>query len=190
MIRRLAALAALALLAGCGSLSPAPPGPAGSSGTAITVTREENGRFLAFVGPKAQHDPPFLGVPGTNVYLLRGWLDTRTGETANQLYVEDSYYGARREWDAARDGAGRPLRFIAIRSDEITCENGCAYAEEFAAALPETLLRASRDGLKVTFTAKSGRQMTIAVPGERIAEQLVAIDSARAGIKPGPSAQK
>jgi hypothetical protein len=190
MMRRPLALAALLVLAGCGSLSEKLPSPAANRDSAITVTREQDGRFLSFVGPKAQHDPPFLGVPGTNVYLLRGWLDTKSGETANQLYVEDSYYGPKREWNAVSDAAGQNLRFISIRSDEITCENGCAYAEEFAAALPETLLRASTKGLSITFTAKSGGHMTITVPGARIADQLAAIDSARAGIAPKPSARR
>jgi hypothetical protein len=158
------------------------PTPAESSNTAITVNREQGGKFLAFVGPKTQHDPPFLGVPNTNYDLLRSWLDTRTGEVANQLYVEDSYAGTHREWSAVQDANGQPLRFISISNSEITCESGCSYAEEFAAALPEPLLRASSGGLMVTFIAKSGAHTVIQIPGSQVVAQLAAVDSAKHGL--------
>jgi hypothetical protein len=164
--------------------------PAEAANTAITVNRVQDGKFLSFVGPKTQHDPPFLGVPNTNYDLLRTLLDTRSGEIANQLYVEDSYAGAHREWTAAQDAKGQPLRFIAISNQEITCENGCAYAEEFAAALPEPLLRASTDGLMVTFVAKSGAHTVIQIPGSQVEAQLAAVDSAKTGLaaaQPAPT---
>lgn len=164
------------------------PTPAENPGTAITVGREQGGKFLSFVGPKMQHDPPFLGVPSTNYDLLRSWLDTRTGEVANQLYVEDSYSGPQRNWNAAQDASGQPLRFIPISNQEITCESGCSYAEEFAAALPEPLLRASTNGLVVTFTAKSGARTVIQIPGAQVAAQLAAIDSAKRGLAPAAPA--
>jgi hypothetical protein len=169
-------------LAGCGGGSQSLPTPGAHPDSAIAVSREQNGRFLAFVGPKAQHDPPFLGVAGTNIEALRSWLDTRTGDIASQLYVEDSYAGPLREWNGAKDASGQNLRFIAIGHDEISCQGGCSYAEEFAAALPEPLLRASSGGLAVTFTSKSGTQMTLRVPGEQVVNQLAAIDSARKGL--------
>lgn len=162
--------------------------PAANPNTAITVGREQDGKFLSFVGPKTQHDPLFLGVPNTNYDLLRSWLDTRTGEVANQLYVEDSYAGAHRDWSAARDASGQPLRFIPISNSEITCEGGCSYAEEFAAALPEPLLRASTGGLMVTFVAKSGANTVIQVPGSQVAAQLAAVDSAKQGLAAPPPA--
>ena len=76
--------------------SPAPtadavqPAPAAVSGAVA--------RFIGFVGPRVQHDPPFLGVPYTNFYCLRSFLDRQTGETAHQLYVADSYFGDKRGW--------------------------------------------------------------------------------------------
>ena len=186
-----AALVALAALSGCALDRPEPlPTPGAHPDTAITVTRERGGRFLSFVGPKVQHDAPFLGVPGTNISVLRSFLDIQTGEIANQLYVEDSYTGPERNWDAARDAAGKDLRFIPIGKDQITCDGGCSYAEEFAAALPDSLLRANPNGLTVYFYAKSGAQKTIQISGPRIAEQLAALDSARAGIKPAADAKR
>lgn len=190
MLRPTSTLIAAVLLAGLAacagvqgpSVSGGPTGP--NAEGAITVAKEQNGKFLSFVGPKIQHDRPFLGVSGTNFDCLRSYLDTRSGETANQLYVEDSYVGKKREWSAASDERGQPLRFIPISSNEITCDagGGCSYAEEFAAALPEPLMRASTNGLMVTFTAKSGARTIIQVPGAQVVAQLAAVDSARKGL--------
>jgi hypothetical protein len=113
---------------------------------------------------------------------LRSWIDTRSHETTHQLYVEDSYLGAERNWESARIQGGPTLRFIPISKHEITCDYGCSYAEEFAAALPEALLRASPRGLAVSFTARSGAEQTILVPGELIARQLAAVDATRASL--------
>jgi hypothetical protein len=181
-ILRLLAPVLLLALAGCVAPSSAPPGP---QPDIVTRSSEQNGKFSAFVGPRRQQAEPFLGVPGTNFYALRSWIDTRNGETLHQLYVEDSYFGAERNWQAARDGAGQKLKFVAISKNEITCENGCSYAEEFGAELPEALLRASGKGLTVVFTAKLGLEKTVAVPGDLIEKQLAAVAAARA---PAPTA--
>ena len=170
--------ALLLALAGCAGSSSAPP-PSVPPATEVARSVEQDGKFISLVGPRRQHAEPFLGVPSTNFYALRSWLDTRNGEVAHQLYVEDSYFGAKRNWEAARDKAGEKLRFVEISNNEITCNPGCSYAEEFAAALPEALLRANLQGLIVTFTAKSGADKTLIVPGELIAKQLAAVDDAR-----------
>src|SRR6266446_3759966 len=156
--------AVLLALAGCTGLSGAPP-PSIQSATGVTRSTEPSGRFITFVGPRRPHGEPFLGVPGTNFSALRSSIDTRTGEMVHQLYVEDSYFGAERNWETARGPAGQPLRFIAISKNEISCESGCSYAEEFAAALPEALLRASPQGFAISFSARSGARETIIVPG-------------------------
>src|SRR5260370_19569918 len=138
---RLLGLIGAMALAGCGDLAGiwATAEPA----DAVTRTQEQGGRFVTLAGPRLQHAEPFLGVADTNFYLLRSMIDTRSGEIAHQLYVEDSYFGAERGWNPPRDATGQPFRFIAIGQNEITCETGCSYAEEFAAVVPEALLRAS-----------------------------------------------
>jgi hypothetical protein len=172
----------LATLAGCAG---GPP-PTIQSATAVSRSSDQNGRFITFIGPRRPHAEPFLGVPGTNFDALRSSIDTRTGEVVHQLYVEDSYFGAERNWEAATDPAGQPLRFIHISKNEINCDNGCSYAEEFAASLPEALLRASTQGntagLPVSFTARSGARQTIIVPRDLILQQLAAVDEARASL--------
>jgi hypothetical protein len=168
-------------LTSCAQLAPRQP----AAGTVGIEAREDaSQRFIAFVGPKTQHAPPFLGIPETNFYCLRSFVDRRTGETAHQLYVTDSYFGAERGWNAARDSAGALLSFVAIGHDEIICDGGCSYVEEFAAKLPESALRGSRDGLAVTFSSRSGHEKKIVVPGERITAQLAAIDARRNSAQP------
>ena len=167
-------------LAGCGDLAGILP--TAQPADAVIRTQEQGGRFVTLAGPRLQHAEPFLGVDNTNFYLLRSMIDTRTGEIAHQLYVEDSYFGAERGWNAARDATGQPLRFIPIGKNEISCENGCSYAEEFAAVLPEALLRANPQGLTVVFTARSGAEKRIAVPGELVAKQLAGLGGMRAAL--------
>jgi hypothetical protein len=171
-------------LTSCAQLTPEPS----VAGVLVTEAREDSShRFILFIGPKAQHAPPFLGIPETNFYCLRSFVDRRTGETAHQLYVTDSYFGAaERGWNTARDSVGAPLLFVAIGQDEISCGAGCSYVEEFAANLPESLMRASSDRLAVTFSSRSGDKKTIVVPGERVTAQLAAIDATRS---PAPTAR-
>ena len=166
-------------LTSCAQLAPQQP-----AGALVEVREDSSHRFITFIGPKAQHTPPFLGVPETNFYCLRSFVDRQTGETAHQVYVTDSYFGAERGWNAARDSSGVPLSFVAIGLDEISCAAGCSYVEEFAAKLPESTLRASPDGLAVTFSSRSGEEKTIAVPGERITAQLAAFDARRNSTQP------
>jgi hypothetical protein len=177
MPRHLLAVLALLLLAACET---APAATQAQPGNAVKASVAQGGRFIVLAGPISQHAPPYLGVPSTNFYLLRSFIDTRNGATTHQLYVEDSYPGAERVWNAARLATGEPLRFVPISKNEITCELGCSYAEEFAAALPEPLLRANPQGLTVMFAARSGAQQAIAVSGDVVAKQLAAVDQARA----------
>jgi hypothetical protein len=183
------AAALLLALSGCVNLAGAPP-PNPPPSNDVTQTVVQNGRFIQLVGPRRQHAPGFLGVPDTNFYALRSWIDTRNGETVHQLYVEDSYFGAKREWNAAHGPAGTELHFVPISLNEISCDSGCSYAEEFGADLPEALLRASPQGLTVEFSSKSGAKLTIAVPPELIAKQLAATAAARSPAPPKATASR
>jgi len=173
--RSLFALCLIAALTACTQLAP-------GSGTArpVVLAREDlSPGFVGFIGPKAQHAPPFLDTPETNFYCLRSFLDRRTGAATHQLYVSDSYFGAERGWNAARDSSGKALPFVPVSRDEITCDSVCSYVEEFAATLPESALRAVPDGLAVTFAALSGDEKTLRISGERITAQLAAVDARR-----------
>jgi len=76
------------------------------------------------------------------------------------------------------------LQFVQISSDEISCDAGCSYVEEFAAILPESKLRASPGGLAVTFLSPSGNEKTIVISAEWITAQLAAIDGRRSPVEP------
>jgi hypothetical protein len=178
--RSLFALCLSAALTACAQLAP-------GSGAArpVVLAREDLAPgYIGFIGPKAQHAPPFLDTPGTNFYCLRSFLDRRTGATTHQLYVSDSYSGPQRGWNAARDSTGKAPPFVSVSRDEITCDPTCSYVEEFAATLPESELRARPDGLAVTFAALSGDQKIIRISGERITAQLAAVDARRNPAQP------
>ncbi|HTV90636.1 MAG TPA: hypothetical protein VME41_16590 [Stellaceae bacterium] len=166
-------------LAGCAASGSEPPAAAPVP-NAVARSSEAGGRFIALVGPRRQFAAPFLGVPGTNFDLLRSWIDTQNSQVLTQLYVEDSYSGAVRTYDTARTSEGETLKFVPISKNKIACDNGCSYAEEIAADLPEPLLQAHRQGLAVVFSAQSGPDLAIAVPGDLIDRQLAAIADARA----------
>jgi hypothetical protein len=176
--------------------APAPPAagaaqpaqPTVSALSASPAASKLSARFIGVLGPRLQHDPPFLGIPYSNFYCLRSFLDRQTGESAHQLYVADSYFGGERDWNAAHDASGNALPFTHIAANEITCDKGCAYEEEFAATLPAAALLASAGGFAVTFTARSGQKMTIDLSSAEIAEQLAAVDSARNGVPPAAAA--
>jgi hypothetical protein len=165
------------VLAACAPTTP-PTGTGGAAANRSTVAVREHvsGRYLALIGPKAQHDPPYLDTPETNFFCLRSFVDQQTGASAHQLYVAASY-DAKRDWDAAHDGAGQTLKFIPISRYKIACDgkDNCSYAEEFAAILPESELRQDPGGLAVTFTDRAGDAQTIAVSADQIAAQLAAL---------------
>ena len=184
--RRLVLAASLALaVAAC--VAPAPPQTAVVDGAASG--QDQSPRFLGVIGVKEQHAPPYLGVPDTNYYRLRSFVDRQTGETLHQLYVSDSYSGAERHWNAARDGAGRPLRFFTISEHEISCAAGCSYVEEFAATIPESELRASPRGLAVVFTSTSGAEKQITLSSAQIAAQLASVEARRNPVQPAAASQ-
>jgi hypothetical protein len=178
--RSLFALCLSAALTACAQLAP-------GSGAArpVVLAREDLAPgYIGFIGPKAQHAPPFLDTPGTNFYCLRSFLDRRTGEATHQLYVSDSYFGAERGWNAARDSTGAQLPFVPVSRDEIACEDRCSYVEEFAATLSDSKMRGSPDGLAVTFVSRAGNEKTIIVTGDRIAAQFAAVDARRNPAQP------
>ena len=181
MIKHLAASALLALaLAGCAAIHPEEKLPAQAQAPGVELTKEQGGRFIAFVGPKQQHTEWFLNVDDTNFFCLRSWLDNKTGETAHQLYVEDSYYGGPYMWNGVYDTANAKLKFIPISRNQITCDQGCSFADEFAAELPEDYLRAHRDGFAVTFTSANGKTLGVNVPPTLVTEQFDAVDAVKA----------
>jgi hypothetical protein len=177
-----------AALGACAPLTPSSSGWGPSPDTAAPATpvREDiSGRFIELIGVKEQHAPPYLGTPDTNFYCLRSFIDRQTGATANQLYVADSYDGKRRDWDAAYDATGKPLRFVAISRLEITCKYGCSYAEEFAADIPQRDLLGNPQGFSVTFADRDGDRKTITVSATQVAAQQQAL-AAQPKTRPAP----
>lgn len=171
-------LGALAL-GGCAGLHPEEKLPPQPQAPEVTLTKQQGGRFIAFVGPRKQHTEPFLGVEDTNYFCLRSWLDNKTGETAHQLYVAYSYYGGPYLWNGVYDTANAKLKFIPISRNQISCEQGCSFADEFAAELPEDYLRGHPGGFAVTFTSANGKTLGIDVRPELVAAEINAVDAVK-----------
>ena len=167
------------VLGGCAIVHPEEKLPPQAQASGVELTKEQGGRFIAFVGPKQQHTEPFLGVSDTNFFCLRSWLDNKTGDTAHQLYVEDSYQGGPYLWNGVYDTANTKLKLIPISRNQITCELGCSFADEFAAELPEDYLRDHKDGFAVTFTSANGKTLAVKVPPEMITAELDAVDAVK-----------
>lgn len=178
------------LLAACAPATP-PAVTSGGSGAKGVVVREDlSGRFLALIGPRVQHDPPYLGAPDTNYACLRSFVDRKNGDSAHQLYVAASY-DVKRDWSAAHDSGGQTLQFLPIGRYQIACAPGgaCAYSEEFAAKLPESELSQNPSGFSVTFTETGGSAMqTIAVSPAQIAAQLAALAEVQKTLRAVPAA--
>jgi hypothetical protein len=193
MIRHFMASAVAALaLGGCTVMQPEEKLAPQPQAPGVELTKEQGGRFIAFVSPKQQHTAPFLGVDDTNFFCLRSWLDNKTGETAHQLYVEDSYYGGPYLWNGVYDTANTKLDLVAISRNQITCEQGCSFADEFAAELPEAYLRDHKDGFGVTFTSSNGKTLAVKVPAEMVTAEINAVDAvkavaAKAAASPAPT---
>ena len=176
------ALIALVLIGGlsaCEVFHPEEKLPPQPTGPGVELTKQQNGRFIAFVGQKRQHTQAFLGVDETNFFALRSWYDNKTREAAHQLYVEDSYYGGPFKWDGVHDADGKTLKFIPIARNMISCDEGCAYADEFAAELPEDYLSAHKGGLSLIFTSSDGKNLPVSVPADLVTAQLNAVDAVR-----------
>lgn len=184
MRTRRGAIAAALIGAQLTACAPQPPaGPSAETpqtGSAVVIREDLSGHFLAVIGLKVQDDPPYLETPGTNFSCLRSFIDSRSGETAHQLYVAASYDG-NRDWNAAHDSAGHLLEFIPISRLKIACDrkDNCSYAEEFAAKLPQNGLTENPKGFVVTFTDRAGNAQKVAVSADQIDAQLTALAQLR-----------
>jgi hypothetical protein len=180
MINKIAAGALVALmLNACAYLQLEEKLPPQPQAPGVELTKMQNGRFIAFVGQRQQHTGKFLDVADTNFFALRSWYDNKTGEAAHQLYVADSYFGGPFKWDGVHDADNKTLKFIPISRNQISCEQGCAYADEFAAELSEDYLRAHQDGMAIIFTSSDGKNLPVKVSAELVGAQLAAVDTVR-----------
>ena len=180
MIKKLVAgvLTAL-LLNACAYLQEEEKLPPQPQAPGVELIKMQNGRFIAFVGQRRQHTAKFLDVDDTNFFTLRSWYDNKTSEAAHQLYVADSYFGPPQKWYGVHDADNTKLKFIPISRNEITCEQGCSYADEFAAELSEDYLRAHKDGLALIFTSSDGKNLPVNVPADLVGAQRAAVDTVR-----------
>ena len=175
----LALLLTALLLNACAYLQEEEKLPPQPQAPQVELIKMQNGRFIAFVGQRGQHTGKFLDVDDTNFFALRSWYDNKTAEAAHQLYVEDSYFGPPQKWDGVHDADNQKLKFIPISRNEITCEQSCSYADEFAAELSEDYLRAHKGGVALIFTSSDGKNLPVNVSADLVGAQLAAVDTVR-----------
>ena len=116
-------------------------------------------------------------------YLLRSFVDKRTGAVQHQLYATTSYRGDWRFFERAAGEDMRELEFSAISRDVGSCPQylGCSFTEAIGATLPDTVLRERwTTGYAVKFSARSGHTMVLPITREQIVEQMNAVEGYQA----------
>ena len=108
--------------------------------TAVALSTRQGGRFDRCLTDRAGSMPSrFSASPRPTSIACAAAIDRRNRRDRTTSFTCPTAIPARaRGWNAARDARGRPLRFIPISQDEITCQPSCSYAEEFAAAIPRS----------------------------------------------------
>ncbi len=152
---------------------------ASASYAALPPVQVSNDRFdpsAKLVGPELKVDP-FVGIDHDS--RLRTFIDKKTGEVANQLYVHITYTG--KEWkfyETASDDTANFLPLKKITSDSSHCDKlfGCIYTEDVVVEFDEATLE-GREGkiYEIKLSPKFGDGLIITVSTEQIALQLAAI---------------
>ena len=185
-----ALLAVGLLLSGCptGKKGPRPPSnppPSRekevSTEKGVTVEDDQGKSRIRFIGEKARYGR------GTGVYLLRSWLERKSGALSHQVYVTDRYLSeSARHWMRATDSDGKRLKFTLIDNKVENCgPDGCPRMEAFGAAIEDAGLRAAaKRGYTIEFGAQDGTKASVTVTPDQIRDQLAAIDRKRATLPP------
>lgn len=117
-----------------------------------------------------------------STYLLRSWIDKKTGSETHQLYVSHYYSGEWIFWHRASAADVGPLEFVSISRKVITCGRylGCSYVEVMGATIQnEILVKSVASGLRIKFFARTGEEMVVTVPADQIAAQIAAINKSK-----------
>lgn len=116
-------------------------------------------------------------------YFIRSWLPRNGGQPSHQIYVSDLYRDySWRFWNRANDDHARPLRFVSIDREVITCSDSiCSFSEDFGIAVADSTLRARRGReYCVKAFASNGSEALLCLSPQQIDAQLAAIDAHRA----------
>jgi hypothetical protein len=179
-----------------GSLA-ATPSPSSTARVSIEESQFEPTIRFVSASIRIEGASRFSGLRN-RTWLLRSWLDRRSGAVTHQLYVSDIY----RDhswwfWTRANDDSARALRFVSIDREVISCAGGggCSYSEVYGASLDDASLRASVSrGLSVKFYARNGEEHVVSIPADVLRAQFEAIDARRPRpaprLSPAPTPQR
>jgi PDZ domain-containing protein len=174
MTRLGAAVIALALVA----CTPRPPLAQQPQPQAVQIEDDNFSPQATFIGVN-QLD---TAVPGSfQEWLLRSFVDKRSGEVTHQLYVHVGYTGLRRRYETATDDHATPLRFFPIERQRGACSYGnCDYEEDFGLGLSDTTLRERAGaGFQVKVVAHSSHSIILTITPDQMLAQFAAIDAYR-----------
>lgn len=145
---------------------------------AVAQVQVEDDKFSAsatITGAKKAINP-FGGT--FRMWNIRAWIDKKTGEVTEQLYLETSYLGHWRFWQTAADDQADPLEVVAIDRSVDDCTGMCSYSETVGVTLPNDYVRRhAATGFQVKVSAKSGDSLILDVGADQIQPVLNAIDA-------------
>lgn len=111
-------------------------------------------------------------------WLIRSFIDKKTGNVTHQLYVDISYIGDWQYYYMAADDTAKTLDVTRIASHVGDCYGGCSLSETIGISLDDATLRTHQNsGYTLKISAKSGASLIIEISSEQIKLQLAAIDN-------------
>lgn len=171
-----AALVASVGLAGCAVRPPVPPH--------AVVKTDQFSSTASVIGP-SMFDNPFGGIDRS--WHLRTIIDKKSGLATDQLYVEISYIGDWKYFNAASDQDATDLPVTVIDRSVGDCYGGCSLYETVGVGLDDAKLRAhAATGYAIKLYAHDGDSLILPITPQMISLQMAAIDkytSKRVGAK-------
>jgi hypothetical protein len=157
---------------------PPPPVVRPSPPASVKIEDSQFDEAATFIGINTEIS---YAIDRDTLYLLRSWVNKKSGQVTHQLYITNFYYGDWIFWSRASSEDAQPLEFIAMQSKVIDCAySRCSYSETFGALIPDAVLRIHQHGISVKFYAKTGKEMVIRLTSQQIQLQLKAIEDFQA----------
>ena len=118
-------------------------------------------------------------------WKIRSWVTKTTKQIEHQLYVETSYIGEWKHFNAAADDHANALPVHIISSSVGNCMGGCSLYETVGIDLSQTLLEANRDsGFEIKLSAQDGSSVILAISKQQVIGQLDGMQRALDSIIP------
>ena len=166
------------LLAGCATDYSKKPAPAIADAT--TVKDSAFDAQVRYTGPTLRTERRRGLFMDYHSVSLRSFVDKKSGQSTNQIYVVLSYVGGLRFYQTASFEGGVQRELLAIDRNVDFCNGGfCAYTETLGIQLTDAELESAVSGMKIRLNAKSGHESFIELPANYVAGFLAAVPTDR-----------